>query len=633
MVKAIIRVMNSTSFKKSMINSRFVRNLLLGIIYVVFFFLSLFLALYIGFDFDVDPNIQRKVLRVGVVVILIKLLSLAVFGQYRGIITFFRLPDLVMLFFANLTILIGLLVAFFWEGLHFSYPRRVILLDFVFSMVLLSFFRITLRTLRERYSEKTNQNGIVSRIAILGASDFGARIAYDLLSKRGFGKKPVVFLDERKELVGRSIHRIPVMSLGCDFKVLKSQFLISEIIIATSEYSPRFFQEVVKRAQEAKIKTEIVPGYEQFITGRARADHVRPIGVEDILNRAPVALDSQKIERMLLQRVILVTGAGGSIGSELCRQILRSQPSSLIIVEQCEIQLYNITQELEENGYTGQFVGLVADVTEIERMAQIFNHFRPEIVFHAAAHKHVPIMENQPGEALKNNSIGTAKLAELAAKSNVERFILVSTDKAINPTSVMGVSKRLAEIAIQAIQKANNTCTQFAAVRFGNVVGSSGSVVPLFRKQIARGGPLTVTHPDINRYFMTIPEAVGLVLQSATMMEGGDIFVLDMGEPVKIADLARQMIELAGFRPEIDIQIHYIGLRKGEKLYEELQHIDEQHLPTAHPRIMRFVSEPYDYEKVLSFFSDFEAIMHEDDVDAQKRLLNRFVPEYTPQLN
>jgi FlaA1/EpsC-like NDP-sugar epimerase len=625
--------MNLTWIKEEFYRFRSVRNLILGAIYLVVFFLSLFLALYVGFDFQVDPEIQRNILRIGVIVILIKLLSLTVFGQFRGLITYFRLPDLVMIFWANLTILIGLLIAFFWVGLDFSYPRRVILLDFVFSMILLSSFRFFLRIMRERYGENGSNTAIISRVAILGAGDLGARIANELFSKRGFGRKPVIFLDHKKELIGHSIHGIPVMPLSFDFKILKNRFFVSEIIIATSEYSPRFFAEVLKRAQEAKIKTEIVPGFEQFITGRARADHLRPIGVEDILNRAPVALDSGKIGQMLSQRVILVTGAGGSIGSELCRQILRSQPQFLILVEQCEVQLYSITQELEENGYGGQFIALVADVTDIPRMKQIFNRFHPAIVFHAAAHKHVPIMEFQPGEAVKNNSIGTAKLAELAGKSEVERFVLISTDKAINPTNVMGVSKRLAEIAVQAIQKSNTTHTKFAAVRFGNVVGSSGSVVPLFRKQIARGGPLTVTHQDITRYFMTIPEAVGLVLQSATMMNGGDIFVLDMGEPVKIADLARQMIELSGFKPGIDIEIQYIGLRKGEKLFEELQHTGEQHESTDHPHIMRFVTEPYDYEKVLSFFSDFEVILDVDDLDAQKRMLNQFVPEYVPQFN
>jgi FlaA1/EpsC-like NDP-sugar epimerase len=326
----------------------------------------------------------------------------------------------------------------------------------------------------------------------------------------------------------------------------------------------------------------------------------------------------------------MVTGAGGSIGSELCRQIARNNPSRLLMLDQSESSLFAIEQEMIEAGMGALVQPLVADILDQQRMPYLFKRFKPEVIFHAAAHKHVYLMERQPAEAIHNNSIGTRLLAQMAAAHGVAAFVMISTDKAINPTSIMGASKRLAEIYLQALQANNHTATKFIMVRFGNVLGSSGSVIPIFKKQIAAGGPITVTHVDVTRYFMTIPEASGLVMQAGVLGTGGEIFVLDMGHPVKIVDLARQMIELSGFRVGEDIDIKFTGLKPGEKLYEELQHLDEHHLPTVHPRIMRFVPGNDAREGSERAIAEIEGALYKVSNNELKALLKKVISEYTP---
>jgi FlaA1/EpsC-like NDP-sugar epimerase len=326
----------------------------------------------------------------------------------------------------------------------------------------------------------------------------------------------------------------------------------------------------------------------------------------------------------------MVTGAGGSIGSELARQIAVFNPSQLLLVDRSEPALFVIEQELLGAGYGATVTPVVADIADVPRMQRLLSHYSPGLIFHAAAHKHVPMMERHPGEAIKNNAVGTARLAELALQHGVERFILISTDKAINPTSVMGATKRLAEMYLQALSADYSHCTKFMAVRFGNVLGSSGSVIPIFKKQIARGGPVTVTHPEMKRYFMTIPEAAGLVIQTAVLGQGGEVFVLDMGEPVKIVDLARQLIQLSGLRPEVDIPIEFVGLRPGEKLFEELSYPAESYSPTSHPKIMRFTHDPQPLSRVRAALDSLEREAHSAAPERMRRLLRLVVPEYEP---
>jgi FlaA1/EpsC-like NDP-sugar epimerase len=343
-------------------------------------------------------------------------------------------------------------------------------------------------------------------------------------------------------------------------------------------------------------------------------------------------LETENIREILKGRVVMVSGAGGSIGSELCRQIVSFHPQRLLLLEQSEVQMFLIEQELIHAGHGSIVLPLVADVLDLPRMKHIYQRFQPEVVFHAAAHKHVPMMESQPSEAIKNNVFGTVQIAELAFAHGVARFVMISTDKAINPTSVMGATKRMAEIFLQALHASGNGQTKFMAVRFGNVLGSSGSVIPIFNQQIAAGGPVKVTHPEVTRYFMTIPEAVGLVLQSAAQGEGGEIFLLDMGKPVKILDLAKQLIELSGLRPQEDIEIEFIGLRPGEKLFEELSYKAENLSSTNHPKIMRLVSDPLPLKEVRAQLDELSINLHQVEPNQLKVLLKSCVPEYQPYL-
>ena len=403
-----------------------------------------------------------------------------------------------------------------------------------------------------------------------------------------------------------------------------------------------------------------------------KASQIRPVEIQDLLGREAINLQNDRIRELVQNKVVMVTGAGGSIGSELCRQIASYAPRQLLLVERSEFLLFQIEQELIDLGLASNITTLVADITDPERIEGIFQRFKPQVIFHAAAHKHVPMMEQQPAEAFANNTLGTRLLANIALAHRVEHFVLISSDKAINPTNVMGATKRMAELYLQALQgkapllaAANPVCpvdaswhhgvrpsagaeanvhgsgassvakprlTKFMAVRFGNVLGSSGSVIPTFKKQIAAGGPVTITHPDMTRYFMTVNEAVGLVLQSATLGEGGEIFVLDMGLPMKISDLARQLIELSGLEPDTDIEIKYMGLRPGEKLFEELNHKTENMVATDHAKVMRFISQPQTLEQIQAGLDAVQKAGASGDSDQIKLAIQKVVPEYQPYL-
>lgn len=607
------------------------RTLLLLAAYSGLLALSLFLAYELRFDFVVPERWREARLYNLLWIIPFKLALLFLFGQFGGLLSYFRLPDMYRVFSA--LAVAGIMMINAWYVMEGDYcpPRSVILGDFILSLVLICGFRVGLRVLRERAasgSEEIPQRA--RRVGIVGAGDVGATVASDLLSRRGLGMRPIVFLDDDRSKWKRHVHGITVVDSPDNLQAVKDQFGLDEIIIAMPSAPARRIREIIQIAQKIGLKAEIVPSLAELTTGKVRASRVRPVDIEDLLGREAVDLDSENIRSMIAGRVVMVTGAGGSIGSELCRQISFNNPQKLLLVEQSELQLFQIEQHLNEEGHGEIIVPLVADVLDAARIRSILNTYRPQIVFHAAAHKHVYMMERQPGEAFKNNTLGTKTLADLASEAGVERFLLISTDKAINPTNAMGACKRLAEIYIQAKSHSPGNRTRFMAVRFGNVLGSSGSVVPIFRRQIAHGGPVTVTHPEVMRYFMTIPEAVGLVLQSATQGEGGEIFVLDMGQQVKMIELARQMIELSGFRPEVDIEIEIIGLRPGEKLYEEVQHTGETLVSTQHPRIMRFVSEPRDLQEVQTGFEQLLAKLDETDGDTFKDRLKGFVPEYTP---
>ncbi len=588
-----------------------------------------FLSYEIRWDFSTPPEwaLQRVSLIVGVVVC--KVILLHSFGQFRSVLSYFGLADFGAVVLAMCTISALMLGLWFVSQENAAPSRGVILIDFVLSVVTVSAFRLSLRLVRTwSQSDSMRVSAVTRRVAIIGAGDVGEALAKDLLQRRDGGLQPVFFIADDPAKYGRTIHGLPVYGPLERLVKLAPLFRVEEVVITLSGLTPRRIKEIVELSRSIGVTTQIIPSFTQLASGEVKVERSRPVAIEDLLGRAPVSLDSEGIGRLLADRVVLVTGAGGSIGSELCRQILGHQPRSLVMVDQAEIALFEIEQELLGTPLGPRLVPLIVDVADEPAIRTVFAQHRPEIVFHAAAHKHVPLMERQPGEALKNNTLATAGLARLADEHGVGQFIFISTDKAINPTSVMGCSKRLAEKALQARQRTAGNRTEFLAVRFGNVLGSSGSVIPTFKRQIAAGGPVTVTHPDMTRYFMTIPEAVGLVLQTATIGQGGDIFILDMGQPVKIMDMARQMIELSGYRPDVDIEIKLTGLRPGEKLYEELRHSDESHEPTLHPRIFKLRSEPGAgdagvwLEDLRRASADSPAVM--------KQVMQRQVPEYTP---
>ncbi|MCC5789449.1 MAG: polysaccharide biosynthesis protein [Opitutales bacterium] len=624
-----------TSFSPAIPFVRQIRFLFLVSVYLGIFFLSLWFAYQLRFDFEVPLERQINFWKTAAWLIPAKLIVLYFFNQYSSLLTYFSIPDLLRIVAALLLVgTVSLLVVAFAPS-EFTPPRSILLADFVFSVAGLSAFRLALRSWKESLDQQ--RSGSISsgrhKVAIVGAGDVGAQLARELKIRHGMGRIPVAFFDDEPAKKGSHIHQIPVLGplTGATFSQIPIAF--DEAIIAMPNASTKRIGEIVSFLQKKKIPFSTVPSTFQIVTKKVSVSNLRPVEIQDLLGRESVDLETKDIEHTIKQKVVLVTGAGGSIGSELCRQIIQYQPNKLVMVDHCEVQLFPIEQELLEHGYRGIIFARVASVSDPCRMEQIFSRFAPQVIFHAAAHKHVPMMERQPAEALRNNFIGTKTVADLACKHEAEKFILVSTDKAINPTSVMGATKRLAELYITARQHQANTKTRFMAVRFGNVLGSSGSVVPIFKRQIAEGGPVKVTHPEVNRFFMTIPEAVGLILQCGTMSEGGgEVFILDMGKSVKIAELARNMIKLSGLEPEVDIDIEYTGLRPGEKLFEELSHVGEDKAKTTHPKIhclrdngaSTFNSEEA-YEKVNKRIG-------KATVPELKKLIKTFIPEYTPYI-
>jgi len=595
---------------------------------------SLWMGYQLRFDFVVPDDAQRSFPLVFFWVLSFKLVLLWRFGQFQVLLSHFSIPDFCRLMWACFVTSLVIFAVSAQVGSDYAPPRGVVLADFSFSVLSLTAIRLGFRRLQYNVQggPAPAVTARVRRAGIIGAGLVGTALAQEFATRRELGLQAVAFFDDDRLKWGKRVQNIPI--LGAPEMLLddKLNLELEEVIIAMPSAPAKRLAEIAKALHRLQIKFSTVPSIYELTTGQAKVSQLRSVEIQDLLGREQVQLVTDEIEQLLLDEVVMVTGAGGSIGSELCRQIASNSPRALLLVEQSEGHLFQIEQELIESGYRKRIVPILADVLEQARMDYIFQRFQPHVVFHAAAHKHVPMMELQPGEAIKNNALATLQLAELALKNRVDRFVLISSDKAINPTNVMGATKRLAEICVMALQASRPNATRFMAVRFGNVLGSSGSVVPIFSKQIAAGGPVTVTHPEVTRYFMTIPEAVGLVLQSAAQGQGGEIFTLDMGQPVKIVDLAWQLIELSGFVPNKDIRIEFTGLRPGEKLYEELSYEGENITPTRHPKIMRLRCEPLRLERVRALMK--ELLLHVDGLDPEhlKLLLKRAVPEYRPQL-
>ena len=556
-------------------------------------------ALLIRFE-TVPPAQWRSYLTIALPATVVQLLSNYLFGLYRRSWRYASIDEMLAVVSAvSVGTLFNIVLTLFWFG---ALPMRsIVLIGWLLNISLVGGSRFAWRVLARRilnHPVKTDTKNIL----IIGAGDGGVMVARELRNHYGSNVKLVGFIDDDPQKQNQRILGYPVLGMKDDILPIVNEYAVDEIIISMPSVPRKIIREIVVITQQTGKKVKILPGVFDLIEGNVTVNEIREVEIEDLLGRDPVEADLAGMSSYITNRTVLVTGAGGSIGSELCRQILDFKPCQLLLLDNCENNMYEIEMEL---GHRSQvpLVALVKDVRDGKAIQEVFAKFKPEVVFHAAAHKHVPLMEKNPEEAIKNNVYGTYQVAYAAHLHGASKFVLVSTDKAVNPTSVMGASKRVAEMVIQYLDTISKT--NYVAVRFGNVLGSRGSVIPLFRKQILAGGPVTVTHENMIRYFMTIPEAVQLILQAGALARGGEIFVLDMGDPVRILDLAETLVRLSGFQPYTDIDIVITGMRPGEKLFEELLTAEEGVNATTHERI--FVAKPTGL-----------------DVPLLKRITNRF---------
>lgn len=547
--------------------------------------LGILSAFYIRFmDEGVPVEYIASVVRILILSTIIYILFFNTFRLYKRVWSYASMGELLAVIYAVSAGTLGTIALTYFLSSHL--PRGVILLSWSFNIILIGGSRFAWRLYIDR--KKANGNKPGRRALIIGAGDAGAMVARELFKNPNIDLMPVGFIDDDPSKTNLSLLGIPVFGDRKAIDRVVTRHDIDEIIIAMPSVEGRVIREIIDICRSTRASIKVLPGVYEIIDGRVSIDRLRPLQLEDLLHRDPVNLDLGGIQDYLKSRVVMVTGAGGSIGSELCRQVALFEPELLIMLGHGENSIHKIWQELSTFFTNLDLRVEIADIRDIPRIEYIFGKYRPDVVFHAAAHKHVPLMELHPVEAVKTNVFGTRNVAEAASRSGTKLFIFISTDKAVNPSSVMGASKLLAELIIRNYSGKSDTI--FAAVRFGNVLGSNGSVVQVFREQIRKGGPVTVTHPEMTRYFMTIPEAVSLVIQAGSMAGGGEVYLLDMGEPVKIVDLAYDMIRLSGYEPERDIEIIYTGIRPGEKLYEELLTNEENSSATQHRKI--YIAKP-----------------------------------------
>lgn len=608
------------------------------LIHVIIFTLSLLLAFGLAYNFRYGEWFGQVFLPMLPVVVLIKLVVFGLFGLYHGWWRYVSLRDIIQITKASHISTFVFVCLFFLSGyllpryLGYMYPldyeefRQVVfLLDWACTIALASGVRIAVRL----YHEEMRQlpGGRLTRLLIVGAGNAG-ELALREIHRMPVAQYEVVGLvDDDPSKHGASILGYKVLGGTDQLRQMCERYDIDEVLIAIPSARPKDIRRIVESCEGTNVKFRTLPPLQDLISGKLQVSQIREVDINDLLGREPARLDTEAIKGYIQGKVVLITGAGGSIGSEMCRQVARFNPSRLVLIEQAENPLFYIEKELRETFPYLDIQAYICDVCDRARVFQIFEKERPSVVFHAAAHKHVPLMEANPTEAVKNNIFGTKNCADAAAECGVQKFVMISTDKAVNPTSVMGCTKRVAEMYIQNLSSPYDT--QFVTVRFGNVLGSNGSVIPIFKEQIRKGGPVTVTHPEMKRYFMTITEAAQLVMQAAAIGKGGEIFLLDMGEPVKIVDLARDLITLSGFTPGEDIEIVFTGIRPGEKLFEELALEGEDMAPTSHEKIAVWKKAPIEREKLLKGLDKLrELSLCCADGDEIRAALKELVPEY-----
>lgn len=586
------------------------------------------LALLIRFEgryIEIPREYISRSLQYIPVIIVVTLIIFYGFRLYSSLWTYAGAPELINITFASaLSAMVQMMVMVFFDV---RMPRSYYILYGVSLWILVFLSRFSyrgIRTLMKRQASGEN----TSRVLLVGAGAAGNMLVKEIRNSNYVRKQVVCIVDDDKSKEGSYLHGVKVLGNRQNIPELVKRYRIDEIIIAMPSAPAKEIKEILDVCKETGCELKRLPGVYQLVNGEVGISKLKEVDVNDLLGREPVKVDLSTILNYVSGKTVLVTGGGGSIGSEICRQVAEHHPKMLVLVDIYENTTYDIQNELKNKYPELNLVVLIASVRNTKRMDMIFETYRPDIVYHAAAHKHVPLMEDSPNEAVKNNVLGTWKVVQAADKWKVKRFVMISTDKAVNPTNIMGATKRICEMIIQTYNTRSKT--EFVAVRFGNVLGSNGSVIPLFKKQIEQGGPVTVTHPDIIRYFMTIPEAVSLVLQAGAYAKGGEIFVLDMGEPVKIADLARNLILLSGHKPDEDIQIVYTGLRPGEKLYEEML-MHEEGLQETENKLIH-IGKPIkmDEEHFLLQLENLKEYVVQEPEDIRK-WVQEIVPTYHPQ--
>lgn len=599
------------------------RRSLILFFHIVLLALAYYISFLLRFDFMVDHGMRILLLETLPLVLLIKMPILSFNGLLHGWWRYAGLADLEDIIKASAISSILIFIAIPTLLPQSDFPRSALLIDLLLTICALGGTRFCVRI----YQETSGKNVPRKNTLIIGAGQAGSRIASELKKNTQLDLNPIGYVDDDDSKQNVKIHGIPVLGKIEDAQQIVQRRQVQCLLISMPSVNGARLRSIVEQCGQCKTEMKILPSIGDRINGSAAVSRLRSVRIEDLLGRKAVSLDLETIRKSLAGKVLMITGAGGSIGSELTRQLANFHPRKLLLYERAENDLHKIDIELRAKHPELEYVSVVGDILDVPRLREVIAEYRPHSIFHAAAYKHVPMMEKNCFQAIVNNILGTYNVALLAKQYEVDDFLMISSDKAVNPTNVMGVTKRVAELVILGLQNAR---TRFVSVRFGNVLGSNGSVLPLFEQQLARGGPLTVTHPDARRYFMTIPEAVQLVLQASTMGNGGEIFVLDMGEPVAIVELAKNLIRLSGLDPERSIGIVYTGLRPGEKLFEELKLEGEGIKPTSHPKIRVLDGGAVDFCKVSRWLEELSALVESKNVFGLVHKLQEIVPEYTP---
>lgn len=584
------------------------------------------ISLLIRFDGYITPHYMQQMVDALPIMVISYIVMLLSMHLYTRIWRYAGMREMVAVLIAT-TLGAGL----FYTGMYVfdkSLPRSIYLISWILSTGVIGIGRMVLHYIAMRYGGKQSTDADMVNTLIIGAGDAGATIAREIERYHKRSRKVIGFIDDDEAKFNRLMGGVRILGNRHDIPSIVKENKVKEIIIAMPSVTRNEIRNIMEICSPLKCKVNTLPGMYQLLDDEVLVSHLHPVSIEDLLERDEVRLDMDIVEHYIRDKVVLVTGAGGSIGSEICRQIMRVGPKQLLLLGHGENSIYLINQELKNIYKDGPIIPIIADIRDKQQLDQIFTQYNPQVVFHAAAHKHVPLMEIQPMAAVLNNIYGTRNVADVAGRHGVERFVMISTDKAVNPTSVMGATKRVAEKVIISMNDTYDT--KYITVRFGNVLGSRGSVIPLFKKQIEAGGPVTVTDPEMTRYFMTIPEASQLVLQAGAMGKGGEVFLLDMGEPVKIIDLARNMIRLSGLEPDKDIHIKITGLRPGEKKYEELLTSEEGTNRTNHTKIFEAALDTVDRDWLIDKIATFDSCETDMDVIG---VLQDIIPTYTPNHN